>query len=205
MTNEAPDSAYAELGKFVEAFELMVLMLRSGCVLILSSPAPKWQPLIQIPFNHSSMTAKPLADIFTAILGTMMNDQETIMSMNIDKKELDTFKGILSQVRADCEKIANKRNNILHGTWFVGINPDQEDISKFVVQKLTTTSTGLKLVESTPKNIEDIKEITKECSTLRDTICLLFSTWMFNNKPNISTLFRLNLNNKRWERINNSV
>lgn len=200
MTNDAPDNAYTELGRFVEAFELMIFALRSACIIILSNPAPKWQALIRIPFHHSSMTAKPLIDIFTSIVGTMLHDTDTVAAWKLNEQELTAFKGVLRQVGADCEKLASKRNNLLHGTWFIGLNPDPTDLSRFFVEKSTTTGAGLKPIESIPKDIVELKILTKECQSLREWILLLTGIVGFG-RPSITTLFKQNQTNKRWERV----
>ncbi len=201
MTDQKPDNTYTELGRFIEAFELLIMQLRNSCVIVLSSPAPKWQPLIRIPFYHAALTAKPLIDIFYAIMGTMINDIDTIKAVQLSQNEIDVFKGTLSQTTTDLEKLANKRNNIIHGTWLIGINPNPTDFSKFIVSKETTSGEGLKAVANLPRDVAELRTLTQECLRLRDWVGLLTPMFVVGWSIRITNLFRFDEKEKRWVRI----
>jgi hypothetical protein len=67
------DESYLELGHFIAAFEGMVDAARRTCLLILSAPNGKWQPLVNSALHHGAMTAKPILDIMMSLFGT--NDE----------------------------------------------------------------------------------------------------------------------------------
>ncbi len=67
---------YAALGRYVEAFEFLVLAIRRGC-LFLTARDNAQQRLMQIVFNHRSMTADNLFRIYRAMVGEIVNDTDS--------------------------------------------------------------------------------------------------------------------------------
>jgi hypothetical protein len=166
---------FEELGRFVQQFEQMVDAARFSCVQLTSSSA-QHQSLMNVTFHHRSMTAEPLIQIMRALYG------EKIKTIKPETEEVDTISSILSQIGRDYSKLAGKRNELLHGTWYIGwANPADDDFSDLKVAKFKTPATGLALAE-TPKKVEDLREITAECKRVGDLIRALILTLIAGSK-----------------------
>ena len=74
MSEPQYTKAYEALGRFVEAFESMVHETRSIAIRLLSDGKNTYHhDLIEIAFHHNCMTAKPLFEIFRAIVIKMVS------------------------------------------------------------------------------------------------------------------------------------
>ena len=82
---------YETLGRFVEAFEMMVDEVRTCCMMLMG-PNPFDDRLPLIAFHHGAMTAKPLFDIMRAMIAQLAKRDDTI-----DDDERPIFKGVLAQ------------------------------------------------------------------------------------------------------------
>src|SRR5947207_2364955 len=83
---------FEAIGRFVQAFELMVDAVRYG-LLQLTARDPKHQRLLNIVFHYKSMTASPLIDIFRAIIAEIVLDAD----YKIQKSESDAALKIMAQ------------------------------------------------------------------------------------------------------------
>jgi hypothetical protein len=156
---------YEALGRFVEAFELMVNEVRESCVecLCYGMGNSERERLAEIAFHHQSMTAKPLFDIMRAIIAEIVNSRASIHYSDRDK-----FKKILGVVENEFSHLSNKRNDILHGTWFIGFRwPDDPNASKFFLRKFKTSADGLVGAKELPKNAHELLDLTMRCGDVR--------------------------------------
>jgi hypothetical protein len=66
---------YEALGRFVEAFEMMVHEVREICIERICSGvgSSERERLVEIAFHHQAISAKPLFDIMRAILAEIVN------------------------------------------------------------------------------------------------------------------------------------
>jgi hypothetical protein len=155
---------YAALGRFVEAFELMVDDVRQICIERICSGIGSSErlDLIELPFHHGAMTAKPLFDIMRAVIIEIVNKPG-----NFHYPNLETFKTLLGLAEAEYGSLINKRNELLHGTWFVGfptkIDPEAKE---FFVRKFKTSGDGL-IAAQLPKNADELSALTKRCDEMR--------------------------------------
>ena len=155
---------YETLGEFVEGFELMVDEVRSSCILLIGRNTFE-KPLAEIAFHHGAMTAKPLFEIMRAMIGELTKDPD-----NADAKERAVFTGVLSQIAKEYSDLTNMRNNLLHGTWFVGhIAHDDITAKEFYVRKHTSTKDGLSSLVL-PKTAEELRALSRRCWLTRDFI-----------------------------------
>jgi hypothetical protein len=68
------------------------------------------------------------------------------------------------------DELASMRNNLLHGTWFVGYqSSDDPDSAEFYVRKQTATKDGLGLLEL-PKTANELDELRKRCESVRNLV-----------------------------------
>jgi hypothetical protein len=194
---------HAALGRYVEAFEQTVMWIRTGCVLLSSIMAQttktvQQQTLMNIVFNHRSMTADNLLRIYRSMVAEIANDKDT----GIPEKERAAIDGVLRQFDKEFQEAVSKRNDYLHGTWFIGLrNEAAEDWSAIGFSRAKATNEGLKFVEG-PKSAADIDALTKESERLADFLlrfhgCFLADlTHQTKSATNVSENFILE--KKRW-------
>src|ERR1700687_1508337 len=111
---------YEALGRFVEAFEAMVHEARMCCIDLLGrdlTSKQKW--LVAIPLFHQSFSAKPIFETFHAVLVETISDKEFHEKYNLAPEHIKFFSSVLSAISGEYSDLSNKRNNLLHGTWFV--------------------------------------------------------------------------------------
>jgi hypothetical protein len=156
--------AYEALGRFVEAFEMMVDSVRSICIALLG-PNLHSNALPDIVLHHQAMSAKPLFDILRAMIAEIVKEH-----LKDDEHERNTFAAVLAHIAKAYSDLTNMRNNLLHGTWFIGsASVDDEDAAEFYVKKHTATKEGLGTLEL-PRKPEELAALTDECVIVRDWI-----------------------------------
>jgi hypothetical protein len=160
---ELTSSQYQSIGMFVEAFEQVVLVLRFGTQRMMSLDTDEQRLLAMVVLNNSSLTAKPLLDIFVAVVAEKLKDKEKYAGHEI-------LKQILSNINKRFSSMQSKRNNLLHGTWSVFSNYDPNaETHPLQVAKWTNSGDGLKLIDM-PKTVAELDEITDECRAIYDVL-----------------------------------
>jgi hypothetical protein len=156
---------YAALGRFVEAFELMVNEVREICIENICASVGGIQQrerLIEIAFHHQSMTAKPLFDIMRTIIAETVN-----VEASPHYADRMAIKKLLGHIEAEYNHLYNKRNELIHGTWMIGfVSHDNPDAREFVVRKYKTTSDGLAEAQL-PKNAIELLDLVTRCDEAR--------------------------------------
>jgi hypothetical protein len=155
---------YAALGRFVEAFELMVHEVREICIerICAGIGGSERERLIEIPFHNQSMTAKPLFDTMRAIIAEIVN-----VETSPHYADRATFKKVLSCIETEYNHLYNKRNELLHGTWLVGYTSfDDPNAKEFRIRKYKTTADGLADVQL-PKNVPELLDLVARCDDAR--------------------------------------
>jgi hypothetical protein len=158
---------YEELGRFIEMYELMVNEARESAVdLIIKNYGQR--DLLKIAFHHQSMTAKPLIEIFRATVTEVVKDKK-----HSRHSESASIADILSKIQRAFENLANMRNNLLHGTWFVGyVSEDDPNAETFHLRKYTTNAEGF--VElPLPKKADELRRLRTDCDMVRTWIGVL--------------------------------
>jgi len=147
---------YEALGQFVESFEKMVDDVREICIQRIGSGGD--ERLAEIAFHHQAMTAKPLFDIMRAILAHAVNHHA----------DRALFRSVLGRIEREYSHLYNKRNELLHGTWFIGYSSQKDpDAAEFYVKKLKTSADGLVGVKDLPKNAHELTDLANACSEVR--------------------------------------
>lgn len=149
------------LGQFVEAFEQMVHEVRSACEFLLD-PELKRQSAVSAAFHHSVMTAKPLFDIMRAVVAETLKNTKMRAKHEIDEAAENIFHGVLQTIGNEYNNLTNTRNNLLHGTWFMGFGSVIEPGSDFLVYKMSVSKTGIAPMEL-PKNTEELLALAARC------------------------------------------
>lgn len=186
---------YESLGRFVEAFERIVHEVRESSVALIERDG-RHARLIEVALHHQALTAKPLFDIFRALIIEIIDDairtekDEEAGIIDGDPplladahgkprhftiKERDTYLGVLAALAAEFEDLANRRNELLHATWFVGfVDNDDPNASEFYARKYKTTKAGLTPIDL-PKNASQLKELSTRCEEATNWVAWLHS------------------------------
>ena len=203
---------YAALGRFVEAFELMVDEVREICVDCIYKVVCKedkntkrddetWEEhfaeiltqkkFIEIPLHHQNMAAKALFDVMRAIVAEIVNKPSDLHYADRDK-----FKNVLGCIEKEYGHLQNKRNEMLHATWFIGyVSFDDPNSSEFMVRKYKTTADGVKRSEL-PKNAQELLDLVERCDETRTWLAHIVSCL---NDTSIDTYFRQEKSGEPWK------
>ena len=184
------------LGRFVEAFEMMVHEVRESSI-ELAARDGRNRGLLEIVFHHQALSAKPLFDIFRGIIAAILRDSiqeqedkkngrsDTDPPLMVDGKgnvipftikDRDTFLAVLKHLQTAYDDLSNQRNDLLHGTSFVGYMSEEDPSSStFYVRRLKTTKHGLAPVKDLPKDAASLKKLSARCEDLRNWISWLMT------------------------------
>jgi hypothetical protein len=151
--------------------------------------------------NHQVMTAKPLMDLFRAMFGAMLADTDTRKSFS--DVQLRAFEGVLSQINSRYNVLANRRNDLLHGTWIIpDVQDPNSDVIEFIVSKLKTHAGGLKQADDLPKNAKELCDLSARCRDLTKWIQLVTGCWGFQTNPgsgaHIDKIFKYDAQKDEW-------
>jgi hypothetical protein len=184
---------YEALGTFVECFELMVNEAREVCVESIRNSIGSGERLglIEISFHHQVMTAKPLFDIMRAIIAEIVNEEGSR-----HYADRAVFKDVLTHIANEYNFLYWKRNDLLHGTWFIGYTGESDPTaSQFEVRKYKTTKNGLERATELPKNATELLTLASRCDETRTWIGVVGHC--VQDKLSISEFFKSD--NKEWK------
>jgi hypothetical protein len=206
---------YEMLGRFVEAFELMVNEVRELC-LFLAARDGRNAILVQTILHHQVFTAKPLFDVLRALIAEAIKDalQEIEDRKNGVKnaeppllrdalndplpltiQERDDLFSILTFIAKHYDDLCNQRNDLLHGTWFVGyiseVNPHS---AEFFINRLKATKSGLSPVTGLPKTAAELKGLAERCEDVR--LWIGFVEEVLKGDVTVSEAFKFDM--KTW-------
>jgi hypothetical protein len=192
---------YEALGRFVEAFEAMVNEARVCCIDLLGAGLThRQQQLIAIPLHHQSFSAKPVFDTFRAVFFEVIADKKFQKEHRLAEADVKTFSGVLGAISGEYGDLTSQRNNLLHGTWFIGYRgPDNPDASIFYVNKFTTSSTGLRQLEL-PKTATELDALRSRCEQARTWINTVHGC-LPTSRASLTLDRCFKLDGKIWERI----
>jgi hypothetical protein len=170
MSDVEYPKSYEALGRFVEAFEGMVHEVRSISIRLLSDDKDQSRSdLVEIALHHQSLTAKPIFEIFRAVIVQIVNT--SIEAQKTGRKtegfslaDREIFLGVMKTIADEYLTLANMRNNLLHGAWFVGYGADSLG-DEFDIHKYTVTKEGLSRVEL-PTKTTQLLELCDRCNAL---------------------------------------
>jgi hypothetical protein len=163
---------YAALGRFVEEFEAMVSEARECCTELLTYGLSREQKrLVSIPLDHQSLTATPIIEIFRAVFIQIIRDFQQRGEMT--EAVANNFASILAKISSKYESLVIMRNNLLHGTWFIGYSDAENPAAEtFSVLKYKLTKKGREKIEL-PKNAEELRALCERCDEVRSWIGVL--------------------------------
>jgi hypothetical protein len=192
---------YEALGRFVEAFEMMVHEARTSSIILLTR-GEGHQRLLNIVFYNQTLSAYPIFIILSTIISEMVHDQQLCKEAGVSDSDRDVFVGVLRTITSEYNELCKKRNDLLHGTWFVGYtDADNPDASEFIVHRFDSTKRGLSPMKL-EKNAGELRLLVKRCERTRDWIGLIVGCLGFAGVGiKISNTFKSH--EGKWKRLHN--
>jgi hypothetical protein len=189
---------YEALGRFVEAFEAMVESAKTNCIAIQSGDADRFQTrLIATPLHHPNLNAKTIFEIFRSVVAYAASDENFRATHGLDEEDASIVFDALRTISGEYEKLASKRNNLLHGTWYIGYRgSDDPDSTEFQVNQFKLDSSGVSTVLDLPKDASGLLNLSKRCEAVRQWIevlssCVLRSRDDMDTTLTIKSCFRI--------------
>ena len=187
--NKNTKAQYEALGQFVVAFEAMVGETRDCSINLLDQAR-----LVDIAFHHPSMTAKPLFDIFRALVVESLE----LEGLSVSPRDKDIFRGVLKNIASEFFYLVDARNTLLHGTWQIGYssseNPNAEN---FFLYKYKPTKDGLQQ-EDVPKHAFELLKLKDRCEGVRAWISSIHFCIPRLDRPHESVGDRFHLQDSQW-------
>lgn len=150
---EQEHDLHAAIGEFAVSFTL-VCMAMEDCII----RAMEHAGLKEANLTRSLLvgyTARPLLESFKTVVTEMR------------KNDGDDMR-ILANVSKRMQNLIEERNDLMHGTWFIGWSlalTDEEDFSKAIGQRYKRTKDGLKMVAKVG-TVEQFNKMSKEADHL---------------------------------------
>jgi hypothetical protein len=165
---------FEALGQFVQAFELMVDAVRRVITDLLSrGNDANHADQIRVVLYHRSMNAGALFEVLRALYGEILRQRGS----NFPSKDREIVTSLLSQMAKEYGNLADRRNTILHGTWRIGVRPN-DDQSTIIDVGRKISSEGLK-VRGLPKNTSELSDLIDACDETRRLVSAMgiVSVW----------------------------
>jgi len=119
-------------------------------------------------------------EIMRTLIAEIVHDEQTRKKNEITEVDRDVFMGVLRTITTEYNDLCDKRNDLLHGTWFVGYTDSSNpDASEFIIHRFTSTKTGLAHLEL-EKNAAELLALVRRCERTRDWISLVHGCLAFS-------------------------
>lgn len=153
---------YAALGEYVVAFEMAVFSARQLLLTITSSDMLSQQLIMPA---YAGLTADPIRAVLLSTCATAIK-----LSPHYDESERVKAQAILEQICSRFALLTQTRNEIVHGTWFIGwASPFDVDFSTADGFKPKNTKTGVTQTNLSRK-VEDFNLLIDDCREMTDLI-----------------------------------
>lgn len=172
---------FQALGKFVQAFELMVAEVRDTCRDLVSDDQAN-RKLLDTILHHRVLTAQPLFEVMRALYAERLLGADS----DVVEAEREAISSVLTQLATEYQDLVKRRNSVVHGTWLIGwVNMTAESVVReLFVQKKKVTGKGL-ADEDLPKDVKDLQDLTKQCNDVKLLIAALYQNFsMFGRITN---------------------
>jgi hypothetical protein len=75
----------------------------------------------------------------------------------------------MTTIESEFDHLMHVRNDLLHGTWFIGYAGfEDSDSAEFFIRRFKTSKMGLKQVQGLPKNATALRDLADRCTEVRD-------------------------------------
>jgi hypothetical protein len=175
---------HAALGRFVTVFEDTVNLIRTATVGMLATNR-RSEKLVNIAFHSSVMTAAPLFQVFRAVVGQIVTDED----FEFPRLEGQEILSVMNQVAGEFDAIQQTRNSLLHGTWEVGwCGEPGNGMPIFSVTRLKPSRTGLTRAE-VPSRPGELGDWAERCLATQALIERVVQAVVARPVPGLDTLF----------------
>lgn len=159
---------FEALGRFVQAFEHMVFAVRSSIESRLQQESPDMVYFTRMIFHHRALTAWPLWEIFRGMVYTDVSELRLI-----SPPDIDIFHSALTKIGHEVEALVSARNNVLHGTPFIGWTSSQQtDFEQMDIFKWGVSAKGWSELK-TPKSAADLTKLVARCQGAGSAVRLI--------------------------------
>lgn len=142
---------YANIGEFIVKFEHVCCTMQKAIMFMIHGQGLQNQQVANVLL--AGYTADHLRTLFESLIGELINPND---------KERKIINNIISRV----QKITEKRNDVVHGTWFIGWgNETTQDFSEALGYKLHKNKQGAAL-KSLKHKVEDFSTLVEEAEKL---------------------------------------
>ena len=156
---EQTDDIYRSIGKFSVKFEQIVHSMSLGITMMLSMNGLNNQQLAHIML--AELTAYPTKSIFGAMIAEIRE---------LSDRDRQIVNGILKRV----QDLIDRRNDIVHSTWFVGwASPENPVFDEVSGHKLTRGKSGAG-VKGFKFKSKDVDELSDECDLVNELVMRLW-------------------------------
>lgn len=153
---------YAALGEYVVSFEMVVFAARQVLLMIASSNMTSQQLIMPA---YAGLTADSIRAVLLSTCATAIT-----LSPSYDEEERKAAQTILEKICTRFADITKTRNDIVHGTWFIGwSSPFDVDFSTADGIKPKNTKTGV-VHSDISRKVEDFHQLIDECREVADLI-----------------------------------
>lgn len=150
---------YESIGKCTVKFEYVCFAMHQGIIMLLGKSGLHNQRVGQVLL--AEVTAYPLKSILQAMIAE-------VILLQLDEK------AICDKIFARVQRLIDRRNVIIHSTWFVGwAHPDDTDFSTASGHKWARGKQGADIKSST-QTVENFDEFSVECDHVA---ALVYRLW----------------------------
>ena len=148
---------HADLGVFIEQFEVMISSLRGTCTLIVGGERPEYVTLI---LRHHVVTPRTLLDLYESIVINVMDGMET----DENRPEWNVARIIFDQMHGRITSLISMRDTLISGAWHIEDSfLADTDLRKILLDNYSQLSNGLGVVEDLPIKAADLQVIIGKC------------------------------------------
>jgi hypothetical protein len=156
---------FEALGRFVQGFEHVVYAIRTGLENRLQQEGANMVYFTRMLFHHRALTAWPLWEMLRSVIYTDASELRAVVPSDADE-----FHRALTKIGKEVEALIDARNNILHGTPFIGwASAEQEDFTEMEIMKWGVSAKGWKQT-ATPKSAADLMALVARCERAANAI-----------------------------------
>jgi hypothetical protein len=168
--NQHARDQFAALGLFIQNFEGVVTTLRNhsarmvmgadrGAQIDTTRILTHWN-ICSLVFHHESMTARPILDLWRAIL---FEQCKTLP--NLPDASRKTIEAISKEIAAEFQKIIDIRNRLIHASWRIGYwVPTFHELENVVVEKYRVGVDGFTRRQDLPSSFDELMENAKRAA-----------------------------------------
>jgi hypothetical protein len=133
-----------------------------------------------------------------ALVAEVAKDKDARKCYKIDDESEKIINGVIATISREYEDLTSIRNNLVHGTWYVGFTPPENLESKFYIKKLTAGKKGLSALQL-PNTAAELRDLTIRCEKVRYWMNSITSCFMVHDGAELAkSKFRYDKKKSTW-------